>query len=484
MYRKRSKGWYKHKDFILLDLVSVFVALLLADLVRNGEIHNLYIDEVYRNAGIFVVLADLCVIVLFEFYKGVLRRGYYLEFCAVVRQALVIELCLGLYLFSADHERVFSRIVLYLTGIFYCIITYVVRIWWKWFLKKSRTESGQISLYLITTTGSVSDMISSIRENKYDRYRINGIVIADQDLTGKEIQGIPVVADMQNAAGYVCQQWVDEVLIDLDEDTPYLQELLRELLQMGIVVHMNLEETKGILGQKHFVEKIGEYTVLTMTMNYITDAQALAKRLMDIVGGLIGCICTGILFVFVAPVIYFSSPGPIFFSQTRIGQNGKPFRMYKFRSMYMDAEAKKQELMGQNKIKDNRMFKLDFDPRVIGNKILPDGTKKTGIGEFIRKTSIDEFPQFWNVLNGTMSLVGTRPVLPEEFSAYEMRHRMRIAVKPGITGMWQVSGRNDIIDFEEVVRLDTEYITNWSLGLDIKILLKTVKVVLKRSGAA
>ena len=140
--------------------------------------------------------------------------------------------------------------------------------------------------------------------------------------------------------------------------------------------------------------------------------------------------------------------------------------------------------MGQNKIKDNRMFKLDFDPRVIGNKILPDGTKKTGIGEFIRKTSIDEFPQFWNVLNGTMSLVGTRPVLPEEFSAYEMRHRMRIAVKPGITGMWQVSGRNDIIDFEEVVRLDTEYITNWSLGLDIKILLKTVKVVLKRSGAA
>lgn len=205
---------------------------------------------------------------------------------------------------------------------------------------------------------------------------------------------------------------------------------------------------------------------------------------MDIVGGLIGCICTGILFVFVAPAIYFSSPGPIFFSQTRIGQNGKPFRMYKFRSMYMDAEAKKQELMGQNKIKDNRMFKLDFDPRVIGNKILPDGTKKTGIGEFIRKTSIDEFPQFWNVLNGTMSLVGTRPVLPEEFSAYEMRHRMRIAVKPGITGMWQVSGRNDIIDFEEVVRLDTEYITNWSLGLDIKILLKTVKVVLKRSGAA
>lgn len=129
------------------------------------------------------------------------------------------------------------------------------------------------------------------------------------------------------------------------------------------------------------------------------------------------------------------------------------------------------------------MFKLDFDPRVIGNKILPDGTKKTGIGEFIRKTSLDEFPQFWNVLNGTMSLVGTRPILQDELRQYELHHRARIAIKPGITGMWQVSGRSDITDFEEVVRLDTEYISNWSFSLDIKILFKTVIMVLKREGS-
>lgn len=140
-------------------------------------------------------------------------------------------------------------------------------------------------------------------------------------------------------------------------------------------------------------------------MNYATDRQAMVKRLMDIAGGLVGCLLTGIIFIFVGPAIYISSPGPIFFSQTRIGKNGKHFKMYKFRSMYMDAEARKAELMSQNKMSDGRMFKIDFDPRVIGNKVLPDGRKKTGIGEFIRKTSLDEFPQFWNVLNGVGGII-------------------------------------------------------------------------------
>ena len=149
----------------------------------------------------------------------------------------------------------------------------------------------------------------------------------------------------------------------------------------------------------------------------------------------------------------------------------------------MDAEERKAELMKDNKLGDGKMFKLDFDPRVIGNKILPDGTHKTGVGDFIRKTSLDEFPQFFNVLKGDMSIVGTRPPLLSETSLYELHHRARIAIKPGITGMWQVSGRSDITDFEEVVHLDTEYISNWNFGLDIKILFKTVMTVLKREGS-
>ena len=484
MYRQKSKGWYKHKDFIFMDLCCMVIAFILADWFRHEAIINLYTDEIYRNTIIFIVLLDLCVSVVSESYKGVLKRGYYLEFNAVLKQTIIAELGTGLYLFSIDNGHNFSRIVLYLMGIIYTGLTYLTRILWKKHLKSKMAEEGEHSLYIVTNENSAEDVIRNVRENNYNLYDINGLVIIDKDMTGSWISGIPVVAELKDASAYICQKWVDEVFINVDEDYPFPQELMDELLEMGMVVHRNLAKIKSMQGQRQMIETVGGYTVLTTSMNFATDRQAFAKRTLDIVGGLVGCILTGIIYIFIGPAIYISSPGPIFFSQVRIGQNGKPFKMYKFRSMYMDAEERKAELMAQNKMSDGRMFKLDFDPRVIGNKILPDGRKKTGVGEFIRKTSLDEFPQFWNVLKGDMSLVGTRPILQDELEQYELHHRARIATKPGITGMWQVSGRSNITDFEEVVRLDTEYITKWNFGLDIKILLQTVKTVLKREGTA
>ena len=454
MYQKKSHGWYKHKDFILLDLLCIFLAFIFAYYIRNHTYISITDNGVYRNAMIFVLFADLVVIILFEIYTGVLRRGYYREFIQVLEQVILIELAAGLYLFTVDDGRTFSRAVLYLTGVVYGVLSYIVRIFWKKHLIRMMAERGEHSLYIITSSDIAESVVESVRQHNYNRYDINGIIVTDCDMTDKEIAGVPVVAASSDAAAFICQHWVDEVLINVAEEHTYPQKLYEELLEMGIVVHVNLSRIQKTSGQKQFVEKIGNYTVITTSMNYATDRQALVKRLIDIAGGLVGCILTGIIFIFVGPAIYISSPGPIFFSQTRIGQNGKPFKMYKFRSMYMDAEARKAELMSQNKMSDGRMFKLDFDPRVIGNKIFPDGRKKTGIGEFIRKTSLDEFPQFWNVLNGSMSLVGTRPILPDELEQYELHHRARIAIKPGITGMWQVSGRSDITDFEEIVRLD------------------------------
>ena len=207
------------------------------------------------------------------------------------------------------------------------------------------------------------------------------------------------------------------------------------------------------------------------------------KRLMDIAGGLAGCLVTLIVLIIFGPVIYMNSPGSIFFAQERVGRNGRKFKMYKFRTMYPDAEERKKELMEQNRVKDGMMFKMDFDPRIIGNKILPDGTKKEGIGSFLRKTSLDELPQSINILRGDMSLVGTRPPTVDEWEKYEPHHRARMSFRPGLTGLWQVSGRSQITDFEEVVKLDTKYIDEWSLGEDLGILLKTVKVVLGDDGA-
>ena len=483
MYEKKSHGWYKHKDFILLDLICLFLAYIFAYYIRVHDYINFISNETYRNTLVFILGTNLIVIKVFEIYTGVLRRGYYREFNVLVKQIIVVELAAGLYLFTVDSGRHFSRAVLYLTGIIFGILSYAVRIFWKKHLVYMMAERGEHSLYIVTSSDIAKSVVESVREHNYNRYDINGIIITDGDMTGKEISGIPVVASVENASAFICQHWVDEVLINVSEEYTYPQKLYEELLEMGIVVHVNLSRIRKTPGQKQLVERIGDYTVITTSMNYATDRQAMVKRLLDIAGGLVGCLLTGIIFIFVGPAIYISSPGPIFFSQTRIGKNGKPFKMYKFRSMYMDAEARKAELMSQNKMSDGRMFKIDFDPRVIGNKVLPDGRKKTGIGEFIRKTSLDEFPQFWNVLNGSMSLVGTRPILPDELEQYELHHRARIAIKPGITGMWQVSGRSDITDFEEIVRLDTEYISEWNIGLDIKILFKTVLAVIKRDGS-
>ena len=163
--------------------------------------------------------------------------------------------------------------------------------------------------------------------------------------------------------------------------------------------------------------------------------------------------------------------GPVLFPQTRIGVHGQPFKMYTFRSMVTNAEVLKKKLAEENGQSDRFIFRMKDEPRIIR------------VGHFIRKTSLDEFPQFFNVLKGDMSLVGTRPPTVDEWEKYELHHRARLAIKPGLTGMWQVSGRSEITDFEEVVKLDTKYISEWSFMLDIKILFKTVLIVLGQKGS-
>jgi lipopolysaccharide/colanic/teichoic acid biosynthesis glycosyltransferase len=191
---------------------------------------------------------------------------------------------------------------------------------------------------------------------------------------------------------------------------------------------------------------------------------------LDLLGGLVGFILLLVICPVAGLMIKMDSPGPVFFKQIRIGRNGRQFFLYKFRTMYVDAEARKDELLKYNEMK-GPMFKVENDPRI------------TKVGRFLRKTSLDEFPQFINVLKGEMSLVGTRPPTPHEVKQYEDWHRRRISSTPGITGLWQVSGRNKISDFIEVVKLDLEYIDTWRFTRDLWILWRTVWVVLARKGA-
>ncbi len=485
MYRKDSLRWIKHIDFIILDMLCLQVSFVLAYALA-GYGFDPYNRLIYRNMAVFMEVVDLTLLVSTPTLKNVLKLGRYRNFAATLKHGVMLGAILLLYLFILQQGQSYSRLALILNIGVYIILTYLVREVQKYRLRKKMKEvgeGGRRSLMLVVTGDIAEKAADSLKTNNYARYRLAGIAVIDQDMTGQKIGGVDVVANMENAADFVCKHWIDEVLIVTSEATAYPRELIEQLTETGVTIHLNLAKIQNIPGKKQFVEKIGDYTVLTTSINYASTGELILKRLMDIAGGLTGCLITGVLFLFVAPAIYIASPGPIFFAQERVGKNGRIFRMYKFRSMYLDAEERKVELMNDNKLGDGRMFKLDFDPRVIGNRIMPDGTHKTGIGEFIRRTSIDEFPQFFNVLKGDMSIVGTRPPLISETNLYELHHRARLAIKPGITGLWQISGRSDITDFDEVVRLDKEYITNWNIGLDIKILLKTVMVVLKMDGA-
>ncbi|MCC2231255.1 sugar transferase [Lachnospiraceae bacterium CLA-AA-H215] len=484
MYKRETEGWFKHYDFILLDMLCLQIAFFLAYVI-SGHGTAPYSNDLYRNVAIVIELADLVILYSFNTMKRVLKRGHYREVIVTLEHTLILAATISAYLFISHEGGNYSRSAYGFMMLIYLLLTYVTRELWKSVLRKLRIDPdrGSRSLLIITTSDVADEVLTNIRENNYAGYHLAGLAVLDRNLTGVTMDGIPVVAGEDDVAEYVCQAWIDEVLIVPSAASPYPEDVIRKLEETGVTIHMNLLKVGCTTGKKRFVEKIGTYTVLTTTMNYASAGQLFLKRLADIVGGLLGCVLTGIIFIFVAPMIYTQSPGPIFFAQERVGKNGKRFKMYKFRSMYLDAEAKKAELMKDNKLGDGKMFKLDFDPRVIGNKILPDGTKKTGVGDFIRRTSLDEFPQFFNVLKGDMSIVGTRPPLVGEVSLYELHHRSRLAIKPGITGMWQVSGRSDITDFEEVVDLDRKYINEWNLELDIKILFKTVAVVLKKDGS-
>ena len=482
MYQKSSQGWLKHLDFIILDILCLQVSFCLAYIIRQGASIP-YQDSLYLRMGVVLVPIDLLVILFFGSMRSVLKRGYYLEFAMTVKHVCMVELLSILYLFTSKDAQSYSRIILYLTGVIHVVLGYVVRLLWKEYLKKRRLDSDKRSLLIVTTDDRVNVIVENILNHNYEAFRVAGIAVVNKSMIGEQVKDIPIVADCDTVVDYVCREWVDEVFLDLSEDEPYPEQLTEQLSEMGVTVHMRLFKTINIEGRMQFVEQIGEYTVLTTAMNTVTTKQVFIKRMLDIAGGLVGCFITLVLFIFLAPAIYIKSPGPIFFAQERIGKNGKRFKMYKFRSMYMDAEERKKELMKENRVKDGMMFKLEWDPRIIGCKKLPDGTMKKGIGNYIRDLSLDEFPQFFNVLKGDMSLVGTRPPTIDEWEKYELHHRARLAIKPGVTGMWQVSGRSNITDFEEVVKLDREYINQWSIGLDIKILLKTVMVVLKKDGS-
>lgn len=340
-----------------------------------------------------------------------------------------------------------------------------------------------ISLALIgIEKASVKLFLSAIRKRGYnfrhiliagdnERARRFTRLVEEHAGWGLRIVGNPPLGEVQNIPEICTTHAVDEVVFCLSKEQAGVADEVRHILQdMGITVRFVPDGSVFLPLRDELTYFHDEIPMFTYYGKPFVVGQLFLKRCLDLAGALAGLGLTVFLFPFIALAIRMDSPGPLFFRQVRVGENGRLFTCWKFRSMYRDAERQQKELIPLNEM-SGALFKIRNDPRV------------TRVGKFLRRMSLDELPQFWNVLRGEMSLVGTRPPTPEEVAGYEYRHRKRICIRPGITGLWQVSGRNDIRDFDEVVRLDIEYIDQWSLWLDVKILVKTFRVLLARNGA-
>lgn len=464
-----NKGWLRHLDFIFIDVLAVILSLTIALIAKGSFFHDL--SMLWPLYFLFPFIhVSLCI--LTDAYNGILQRGYMKEFTALLRlEFFLASIIIFFYYFMALRTDMPRMII----GLFFCFcfpLTYMLRFIHKFYLRYRYSKVKYCrQIVIIATEDAAREMIEKITASAIRNYQFFGLVIIDRKMTGEKIMNVPVSADKDTLVENIQGQIVDEVFINIPTDSALTLKLAGELLQIGVTVHIYVEDAYQALPNRSIGNVFG-YNVLTSTVSPISFRQSLGKRLMDIAGGLAGMTIAILIGIVIGPIIYIKSPGPILYSQIRVGRHGREFKLYKFRSMYVGADKDKEKLAAQNQIKDGLMFKIADDPRII-----------KGIGHFIRRTSLDEFPQFWNVLKGDMSLVGTRPPTIEEYCRYSPHHKKRLSMLPGITGLWQVSGRSKITDFEEVVRLDTKYIENWSLTLDIKILFQTVINLWRRRDA-
>lgn len=449
----------------LVDILVITLTFIISYLITknytslSGLREYLWILIVYIPIWLFLMENSRIYekIVFFNFDK-IIR--------VVLFSAIISDLFLAAMMFFIK-ETLFSRA---LYGVFSVCIVLALLI--EKFLYKYAAMEKHMSLHRVSRVVIVGTPRVAKKFTEYvNRSKINVNILGYVKANSKSLKGHNELGSIEELEVIIKQNAIDEVIFALPRD--YLGEVERYVLmceEMGLTVRMILD-LYDLKIAKTYISNVGTLPMLTFDSVSLNQAQLFIKRMMDIIGASIGIVLTSIVALFTVVAIKMESPGPAIFAQNRVGLNGRTFKLYKFRSMCMDAEKKKAELQKYNQVEGGLMFKVKNDPRI------------TKVGGFIRKTSIDELPQFVNVLKGEMSLVGTRPPTIDEVSKYENYQRRRISIKPGMTGMWQVSGRSSIMDFDEVVRLDTKYIDEWSIFLDIKIILKTILVVFKKRGA-
>ena len=461
-----------HIWVMAFDWVAVLTGLIMSHYLCNSVLHRLTtLMEADYQQYIFIVLIGYIIAYLFVGnYDDFLGRGLAEELLSVTKNQIVLLAIISVTMILTKNNILESRYLYFMEFGFTFMLVLLFRIIIKTILRKMYASDKNANLVALIADSTHIEALLENLKGQWE-YKIVGIIIVDTDMKNQEIQGIPVVANESDMMAWLRKTPLDEVIIDKEYIESVDSDNVEEMENMGITVHISIPFMKNFRNYSEKVTTINNYIALTLASSNSANYEKLfLKRMFDIFVGLVGCILSVPIILITAIPLLIESRGPLFFKQVRVGLNGRRFKIYKLRSMYPDAEQRLKDLMDKNEM-DGLMFKMTDDPRI------------TKVGKFIRATSIDELPQFLNILKGDMSFVGTRPPTENEFMQYKSHHRRRLSMKPGLTGLWQVSGRSDIKDFEEVVRLDVQYIDNWSIRNDIKIILKTVKVVLLRVGS-
>ena len=375
------------------------------------------------------------------------------------------------YMWNIRHFSRFFMITFILVSI---SIHSLSRLWIKGILNHFRLRGYNYRRTLIVGISDTAHrIILGIEKNAHWGLRIIGIIKEggeDDSYFLSIFKKYPILGKFKDLKTILLSEAVDNVIFCPHKKTiTDLKSIILDIESMGISSHVAIPNP-AVKISTTFLGTIDGIPLITYHPLKLTPFDIMIKNLVDTIGGIIGCFILFIMYPVIGLAIKLESPGLVLFKQKRMGENGRIFTLYKFRSMYQDAEEHKKELLKKNQL-EGAVFKIKDDPRI------------TVVGRFLRKFSLDEWPQFINVLKREMSLVGTRPPTLGEVEKYDMWHKRRLSMKPGLTGLWQVNGRNTITNFDEIVKLDLKYIDNWSLLYDFYILGKTVFVALQRKGA-
>lgn len=472
MHTKSKYTWLNHLDFMIVDFLSMMIAFVVSYVIKFGDWSFAGSPEWRRLILLFSFL-NIVIAIITDPYRGILKRSYYMEIIRALQLTAYNMIFVALVLYIFKIGSTYSRAVFIMMYSSYFVLSLLLKYIWKRLIVSGKVRlynTKNVPLFIISEKERIDEALSSVSAGDYDPYDIKGIYFVDGS-DEESYNGINVISE--DPADYVVKNDITDVLIAMSP-SGISTEIYKKLVDNAVNVHVSVESIFGFQTEDQFIADLGIYKTVSVGAFTFSPAQLfylVIKRLLDIIFGIVGIVLLIPLSIVIKTAYLLSGDtASIFYTQKRVGLNGRPIRILKYRSMVTDADKKLAELLKDEK------YRIEWEQ----NQKLTDDPRITKIGKVLRKGSIDELPQCVNMLLGSMSLVGPRPLVDGEL---EMHNGLKLyqRVKPGITGWWGCNGRSNI-EYRERLELEYYYIKNFSIYLDILCVFRTFFAVLKRDG--